>query len=216
MLEFTSPPRWMSLILALALPLSGSTSCSPRPATTKGPFRDVAHPGPCIIDREGAMQCWGGVRRAQLDVPGPQRLSSGRDIVCAELAAGGQRCWTMVVQQGGAVFVPFSIPQLDSPRQVISDAGRNCALQADGKVLCWSRLAPEPQVVAGASGARQVDIFVDPAARCCPPAALSAGHLARKTPPARSIRHGKSPGCRTRSNSRSVTCLAVRYSVMAA
>ena len=117
----------------------------------------VTSDGPCGVDADGAVWCWGSARFGQRgsttdSLAPPNRIDGITDAVlavndwdrtCAILADGTGVClgWNHWGQLGDGTIedrsVPIPIPNLDNLVDISLGDQFSCALQSNGKVWCW-------------------------------------------------------------------------------
>jgi alpha-tubulin suppressor-like RCC1 family protein len=93
----------------------------------------------CVRRRNGAIRCWGSVRKGRRRAPaevagiaGAIDLAVGRDRVCAVLRDGGVACKLLDDDAPAG-----RVAGLEGAKQVAAGARHTCALLADRTVRCW-------------------------------------------------------------------------------
>ena len=143
----------------------GTTTDRLAPVTVSG-LRDIVHLGvgdfhACAVRATGAVQCWGAQSEGRLgngstalsfqalpvNVPGvldAVAVSPGQAHTCALRATGQVLCWGRnfegEIGNGGTVspqLSPVTVPGVSNAVAITAGFHGNCALRADGAVLCW-------------------------------------------------------------------------------
>ncbi len=113
----------------------------------------------CVVERGGAVKCWGRGRAGQLgvanfserasptEVPaarGALEVAVGNTHSCARMQNGTVRCWgdNSVGQLGDGLAPrahsePAEVPGLERVTRIVAAYDDTCALRDDGTVWCW-------------------------------------------------------------------------------
>jgi len=142
----------------------------------------------CARMRNGSVRCWGSARSGQLGdgttrsrashaavlgLAGVAQIASGSHHSCARID-GRVRCWGSGAsgELGDGSLEnhtrPTEVRELGGPViHIAANAGRSCAVRADGRVLCWGRAAREsaadatPVLVEGIADAVTVSVNLE-------------------------------------------------------